>query len=106
MRKLMFIGTDDWCRLVYRDEKGKLWKDLNFGRGIPDLHSSSGNEFDGEPDSRITDEFEIIGKMENYPNDSPCDTCDNAGWETMSKVAACNCCENHEFYSPIGGDSQ
>ena len=30
----------------------------------------------------------------------PCDTCNNAGWETMGKVAACNCCENYEFYSP------
>jgi hypothetical protein len=29
-----------------------------------------------------------------------CDTCDNRGWETTDKVAACNCCNEHEFYSP------
>jgi hypothetical protein len=29
-----------------------------------------------------------------------CDTCDNAGQETMSKVAACNCCENYQYYKP------
>ena len=32
--------------------------------------------------------------------DKPCVTCNNAGWETMDKVAACNCCENFEFYTP------
>lgn len=29
-----------------------------------------------------------------------CKTCGNAGWETMGRVAACNCCENHKFYTP------
>jgi len=51
-------------------------------------------------DYPISGEYEIITNMEDVLLDNPCDTCDNAGWETMSKVAACNCCENHEFYSP------
>lgn len=29
-----------------------------------------------------------------------CDTCDNVGWTTMDKVAACNCCDEGEFYTP------
>ena len=101
MRKLKFIGVDDWDRPVYKDQKGRLWKDVNLGNGTPYLHNVAGNGFEGEPDSPITGEYEIIGKMEDYPNNSPCDTCDNAGWETMGKVAACNCCENHEFYRPL-----
>lgn len=30
-----------------------------------------------------------------------CSTCANTGWETMDKVAACNCCEDGEFYIPM-----
>ena len=59
-RKLKFIGTDGWDRPVYRDESGELWKDVNLGDGTVDLHSSSDNTFDGEPDSPIKGEFEII----------------------------------------------
>jgi len=64
MRKLKFIGVDDWSRPVYKDNKGKLWKDLNLGKGVLDLHSSSGNDFDGEPDYPISGEYEVIKKME------------------------------------------
>jgi len=60
MRKLTFIGIDDWDRPVYKDETGKLWKDVNLGNGNPYLHSSSNNEFDGEPDTPIKGEYEII----------------------------------------------
>lgn len=31
----------------------------------------------------------------------PRGSCANAGWETTGKVAACNCCENGAFYTPI-----
>ena len=30
-----------------------------------------------------------------------CATCANAGWETVNAVAACNCCENKSFYTPV-----
>lgn len=30
---------------------------------------------------------------------STCETCANRGWETSDAVAACNCCEDHEFYT-------
>jgi len=41
--------------------------------------------------------------LKYLPSDKPCKTCDNAGLETMSKVAACNCCEDYEFYIPMKG---
>ena len=100
MKNLRFIGIDECNRPVYRDEKGELWKDI-IGIGTPYLHNATDGDFEGEPNFPITGDYEIVGKMEDYPHDKPCDTCDNAGWETMSKVAACNCCENHEFYTPM-----
>jgi hypothetical protein len=62
MKKLKFIGVDSWSRPVYRDESGKLWKDVNLGRGEIDLHSAAYNEFDDEPDMPIRGEYEIIEK--------------------------------------------
>lgn len=29
-----------------------------------------------------------------------CDACRHRGYETMSDVAACNCCNGYEYYSP------
>ena len=60
MKKLRLVGIDSWDRPVYQDESGKLWKDVNLGSGEPCLHSESSNDFDGEPDMPIKDEFEII----------------------------------------------
>ena len=60
MKKLRLIGIDSWSRPVYQDESGRLWKDINLGSGVPSLHSASSNDFDGEPDMPINDEFEII----------------------------------------------
>ena len=61
MRKLIFIGVDSWSRPVYKDEKGRLWKDINLGCGTPYLHSvSPPKDFEGEPDSPIVGEYEIV----------------------------------------------
>lgn len=59
MKKLHFIGIDSWDRPVYQDESGRLWKDVNLGSGVLSLHSASGNDFDGEPDMPMKDEYEI-----------------------------------------------
>lgn len=64
MRKLQFIGVDCWSRPVYKDERGKLWKDTNLGRGIPNFCSVVNDEFEGEPDMPIEGEYEIVQKME------------------------------------------
>jgi hypothetical protein len=29
-----------------------------------------------------------------------CNACDNRGWERMDNVAACNCCDNGEYFTP------
>lgn len=34
---------------------------------------------------------------------NPCETCNNRGMETMDRVAACNCCDDYEYYSPVDG---
>ena len=60
MKKLRFIGTDSWGRPVYQDESGEIWKDVNLGRGTPYLHCSVNNDFEGEPDMPIQDDFEIL----------------------------------------------
>ena len=64
MKKLVFVGIDGWCRPVYRDESGQFWKDINLGSGAPCLYSASNNDFEGEPDMPIKNEYEIIKERE------------------------------------------
>lgn len=48
---LKFLGMDSWNRPVYEDGTGILWKDVNPRRQYePDLCTSNGNNFNGEPD--------------------------------------------------------
>ena len=63
MRKLQFVGIDDWSVPVYKDETGALWKDVNLGRGAPSLYSALNNDFNGEPDMPIRGEYEIVDKL-------------------------------------------
>ncbi len=49
--------------------------------------------FGDKEDCVLNDDGACVGKK-------PCASCDNAGWESMGKVAACNCCESYEFYTP------
>jgi len=63
MKKLRLIGVDGWDRPVYKDEAGKLWKDVNLGSGTPYLHNVVNNDFEGEPDSPIKEEYEIVGRV-------------------------------------------
>ena len=49
-----YIGIDDFDCPTYKDQYGRLWKDLNLGeRDTPDLCSVCPNELDGEPASPI-----------------------------------------------------
>lgn len=59
MIKLKFIGIDGWDRPVYQDKEGNLWKDVNLGNGTPSLFATCNNEFEGEPDYPLTEEFSI-----------------------------------------------
>lgn len=52
---IKFVGIDDWNRLVYKDKKGNLYKDVNLGekdRGIK-LCTVLNNDFYGEPNIPI-----------------------------------------------------
>lgn len=55
---LEYIGIDDFDCPTYKDQFGRLWKDLNLGeREAPDLWFVSPNEPDGEPISPIKQEY-------------------------------------------------
>lgn len=57
---LNYIGEDFWSRPVYKDQFERLWKDENMGESKqPNLYSVSGNEFDGDPDTLINQEYVI-----------------------------------------------
>ena len=62
MRELEYVDTDYWDRPVYKDNTGKLWKDINLNNGILALHRSSNDELDGEPDYPISGEYKILTK--------------------------------------------
>jgi len=59
MLELEFIQDDDWNRPAYKDQNGNIWLDINLGDGKPDLHSSSTNEIDGEPNTPINHPYKI-----------------------------------------------
>ena len=67
LRTLKFVGIDFWDRPVYKDQQGKLWKDVNLGNGTPYLHRSSNDEFDGEPDYPIRGEYTIVDEYKENP---------------------------------------
>lgn len=57
---LKYIGIDSWSRPVYQDQFNHLWKDIDLGYfSKPSLCSVCPNDFDGEPDSPIKQDFKI-----------------------------------------------
>lgn len=58
---LKYVGQDDFSCPTYKDQKGKIWKDINLGKGTPSLYSASGNELDGEPEYPIQQEYSFSG---------------------------------------------
>ena len=47
---LEYTGMDDFSCPVYKDQFGKLWKDIDLGKEPePNLYSLSFNHIDGEP---------------------------------------------------------
>lgn len=63
--KVKFIGADNWDRPVYKDEKGKMYKDTNLGKGEIALCTSSNNDFYGEPDMPLKENI-VIKVVENF----------------------------------------
>ena len=58
--KLKFLGIDYFCRPVYKDQYGHLWKDVCLGDSVtPSLYSVANDTFEGEPLSPITTDYTI-----------------------------------------------
>ena len=70
LKRLKFVGIDSWDRPVYKDGKGKLWKDVNLGSGVPCFHSAVDNEFDGEPYLPLKGEYKIVVEDPNLNVDT------------------------------------
>jgi len=59
--QLTHIGRDSWDRPVYQSNNGNLYVDVDPRSGRPpEICTKSNNEFDGEPDSPINSDIEII----------------------------------------------
>lgn len=59
-RTMKFVDVDHWDRPIYRCvETNILYKDLNMGEHEPALYSCQ-NQWDGEPDSPIKNDIELI----------------------------------------------
>ena len=55
---LEYTGMDDFSCPVYKDQFGKLWKDIDLGKEPePNLNSLSFNHIDGEPSHPIQQEY-------------------------------------------------
>ena len=55
---LEYTGMDDFSCPVYKDQFGKLWKDIDLGKEPePNLYSLSFNHIDGEPSHPIQQEY-------------------------------------------------
>lgn len=56
-KELIFVGFDYWSRAVYKDKKGKFYKDISL-KGTPDyipspLYTSADGSFEGEPNNPV-----------------------------------------------------
>ena len=58
--KVKYIGIDNWDRPVFKDKSGNVYKDVNLGKGILALCTSSNNDFYGEPESPINNDIKVI----------------------------------------------
>lgn len=62
---LTFLGHDDWCRPVYKDNNGRLWKDTEMEsfntKKFSKYSFCSTDSFDGEP-------FSPMDCIEKYKN--------------------------------------
>ena len=63
------IGEDFWSRPVYKDQYGRLWKDITLGSETPELCSALYNAFDGEPDLPIRRPFVILSSEKRIDED-------------------------------------
>lgn len=91
MRQLEGVGSleitptgeeDDWNRPIYKDASGKVYVDVNLGRGEPSIHSVTDS---GEPLSPVTNVKISGGKVNKHPN-ALCPRCKNSKPELMQRT--------------------
>ena len=81
---LEYTGMDDFSCPVYKDQFGKLWKDIDLGKEPePNLYSLSFNHIDGEPSYEF--EYRMLSKLQSdceyylgYGNRSPSILCNHS----------------------------
>lgn len=57
---LKFIGLDHLSLPTYRDQYGRLWKDIDLGEKTnPNLYSVTNNDMDGEPCCPINQKYQF-----------------------------------------------
>lgn len=68
MQKLVleYLGVDYWCRPVYKDQNGRILKDVNCDEEPIELCTVCG-DFDGEPNTPIKGVEIVITGRENEP---------------------------------------
>jgi hypothetical protein len=83
---------DDWNRPIYRGIDGKVYVDVNLGRGEPSIHSVTDS---GEPLSPVTN-VKISGGSINKHINALCPRCKNRKPELMRKThdgkVSCTAC--------------
>lgn len=64
---LTYIGTDSWSRPVYEDTAGKLYVDTDpRAHRAPAICTKYQNQFEGEPDTPIADDVQIVFSPQRY----------------------------------------
>ena len=100
-------NEDEWGRPVYTDASGKVYVDINLGKGTPSIHSTSA---EGEPEYPIknyTLTQEPMSDKDRFKN-ALCPRCKNSKPEYMKKLpdgkmscTSCNWADNpDEPYNP------
>lgn len=73
-------GADDWSRPIYRDKNGKIYVDVNLGKGEPSIHDVTD---EGEPLTPIKN-FKIVGIAPSRYANALCPRCKNSKPELMT----------------------
>ena len=67
IKKIRFVGIDSWDRMVFQDENGNIWKYTEPGEQPYErherLHTSTNNDFDGEPCWPMSPDIDYQVKM-------------------------------------------
>lgn len=75
---------DDWSRPVYQDQHGRIYVDINLGKGEPSIHTVTD---EGEPMSPVRNYTIVSGQKQDRFANALCPRCKNSKPELMKKTA-------------------